>query len=263
MMEGLLNIALNAAVKGSAEILKVYGTEDFETIVKKDNSPLTEADLNSNKAISKILKTTNIPILSEEDALTSYSLRRKWDYFWLIDPLDGTKEFITRNGEFTVNIALIRKNTPVLGVIYVPVTGDVYFAMQGCGAFKTNIVCDVIPFKIADNSQKLPLGVERFVYTVVASRSHSNKDTEKFIKKIEKAKKKINLISRGSSLKICMVAEGAADIYPRFGPTMEWDTAAGHAIAVEAGCTFTQPDGAPLLYNKEDLLNPFFIVKRA
>lgn len=266
-MKSNLLVAINAALSAGNEILKVYNTEDFEIKIKSDNSPLTIADKKAHKIIVDHLSNSNIPILSEEGKNIMFEERSKWDIYWLVDPLDGTKEFIKRNGEFTVNIALIENNTPILGVIYVPVTKDLYFSEKQQGAFKSiNIDFET---KIQDintliqSSFKLPFFIENDCYTIVGSRSHMNNETEEFIKKLKDEHGEIDFISKGSSLKICMVAEGIANIYPRFAPTMEWDTAAGHAIALGAGCSVTQSDEkTPVIYNKEDLLNPWFIVKR-
>ena len=262
-----LTIAINAALSAGNEILNVYNTEDFEIELKSDNSPLTIADQKAHKIIVEHLSKTNIPILSEEGKNIPYQERSNWDFYWLVDPLDGTKEFIKRNGEFTVNIALIKKNTPVLGVIYVPVTKDLYFSEKESGAYKAINVdfdSDVSDLNsLIQISFKLPLLLENDNFTVVGSRSHMNDETEKFISKLKDIHGNVDIISKGSSLKICMVAEGIANIYPRFAPTMEWDTAAGHAIALGARCKVTQADEkTPLIYNKTDLLNPWFIVTR-
>lgn len=262
-----LSLAINAALSAGKEILNVYNSDDFEIKFKSDDSPLTIADQRAHNIITEQLLNTNIPILSEEGKNIPYSERSKWKIYWLVDPLDGTKEFIKRNGEFTVNIALIEDNIPVLGVIYVPVTKDLYFSEKNLGAFKAiNIDHDIHIENVSELTQisiKLPIISDNEIYTIVGSRSHMNKETEEFIANIKEEHGEIEFISKGSSLKICMVAEGIANIYPRFAPTMEWDTAAGHAIALGAGCRVTQADEKiPLIYNKEDLLNPWFIVKR-
>ena len=264
--ENLLNIAITAALKGGFEILEVYGTADFNVELKSDHSPLTIADKRANAVIMNILEETNIPILSEEGKSISYEERKNWNTFWLVDPLDGTKEFIKRNDEFTVNIALIENGIPTLGVIYVPVLKDLYVAEIAEGAFKkTNVLpTDTVTFRalqLAEN--KLPFATQRTEFVVVGSRSHMNEETTAFIEKIAQGKGTLKMISKGSSLKLCMIAEGIADFYPRFGPTMEWDTAAGQAIVLASGATVTHHDTEkPLLYNKENLLNPWFIVKR-
>ena len=260
----LILTAIKASVKAGEEIMKVYESNDFGTSIKTDNSPLTQADKNAHKIIMQILDTTNLPVLSEEGKNIPFGERKDWELFWLVDPLDGTKEFIKKNGDFTVNIALIENKTPVAGVIFIPVTGILYFAEQTTGSYKMEysqwmgLDIDNLDFLI-DISEKLPL-TKTNVYTVFGSRSHMNQETEAYFNKLEKEHEKIEIISRGSSLKLCMVAEGKADIYPRFGLTMEWDTAAGHAIVTASGGSITKPDGVPLLYNKENLLNPYFIV---
>jgi len=261
MFDKYLDIAINASLISGKSILKVYKNDKIDSELKSDLSPLTLADKNSHIEIVKILEKTGIPILSEEGRNIPFEERRKWKIFWLIDPLDGTKEFIKKNGDFTVNIALIEDNEPVLGVIYVPVTKEIYFATKGKGAYISKLKSeDDFDY---NEAIKLPINVKRENYVVVASRSHLNDETKEYISNIEQNKEKVELLSRGSSLKICMVAEGKADIYPRFGPTMEWDIAAGHAIAIESGCSFTHADEqTPIKYNKENLLNPYFIVKR-
>ncbi len=260
-----LDIAIKAALYAGKEILEVYQTDDFKVKLKSDDSPLTIADKRAHKVIEQQLAKTNIPVLSEEGKNIPFDERSKWKLYWLVDPLDGTKEFIKRNGEFTVNIALILKDTPILGVIYVPVTKDLYYSDKEIGAFKAiNIDSEIENLEMAlQMSFKLPFAIESDNYTVVGSRSHMNSETEEFIAKLKEQNGEIEFLSKGSSLKICMVAEGMANIYPRFAPTMEWDTAAGHAIALGSGCTVTQSDEVtPVVYNKKDLLNPWFIVKR-
>ncbi|MFM7016604.1 MAG: 3'(2'),5'-bisphosphate nucleotidase CysQ [Bacteroidota bacterium] len=265
----LIEQAIVASIHAGVEILKVYDGEIIVEI-KDDRSPLTEADKRSNTAIVEHLGTS-LPILSEEGKTIDYSERKDWELFWLVDPLDGTKEFIKRNGEFTVNIALIKNQTPVGGVIYAPVINDLYFSIENMGAFKINSsinellqlvsVPNFISALIAKAS-KLPLATGNRLFTVVASRSHMSEETTTFIEELKSKHGEINLISKGSSLKLCLVAEGAAEVYPRFAPTMEWDTAAGHAIALGAGLTVRHTDSNhPLIYNKENLLNPWFVVE--
>jgi 3'(2'), 5'-bisphosphate nucleotidase len=266
-MNPILLNAIKACLNAGKEILEVYHEDDFEIKIKSDDSPLTIADQKAHEEITQELSKTNIHILSEEGKSISFDERSKWEMFWLVDPLDGTKEFIKRNGEFTVNIALIKGGDPIMGVIYVPVTKDLYFSEQSLGAFKAiNIDADSdsLDFDALENTSfKLPFISDNEIYTVVGSRSHMSKETEEFIENLRKQHEEIDIISKGSSLKICMVAEGIANVYPRFAPTMEWDTAAGHAIALGAGCTVTQSDEqTPVIYNKKDLLNPWFIIKR-
>ena len=233
-------------------IMQVY-KQNFEVEYKQDNSPLTLADKKANDIIETGLKqlSVNFPILSEEGKSIPYEDRKYWEYFWLVDPLDGTKEFVKKNDEFTVNIALIYKDTPVLGVVYAPALDVCYWSKQDEGAFK--------------DGQKLPLKTEsqRNTYKIVASRSHMSDETQTFIDAIDTQKEK-ELISIGSSLKICLVAEGEADIYPRLGPTMEWDTGAAHAVVGEAGFTINRYNNLIFgehLYNKINLINDWFIVE--
>lgn len=260
----IVHIAIKAALSAGKEIMSIYESDSFQITVKEDYSPLTIADRNSHDIILDILKETGIPVLSEEGKHMDYQIRKNWDYFWLVDPLDGTKEFIKRNGEFTVNIALISKDKPVAGIIYVPVTKTLYFSGIGQDAYKVEQI-EINKYnnlnELLSESKKLPLDNFDRPYTVVGSRSHLSKETEKFFNTLKEKHVNIEFLSVGSSLKQCMVAEGRADLYPRFGPTMEWDTGAGHAIVEASGGTVSQFDGSVLVYNKENLLNPDFIVK--
>lgn len=266
-MENLLKIAINAALNAGKEILAIYNNpnEDFEIERKSDNSPLTKADKASHKVIMEALQNTNIPVLSEEGAKIPYSERKNWSRLWIVDPLDGTKEFIKRNGEFTVNIALVENNTPIAGVIYVPVLETLYWGAVGYGAFKMQGVnTDNLTTLQAslEKAIKLPQTKAELPYVVVASRSHMSPETAEYIDQLRRMYPMVGMTSVGSSIKICLVGEGSADIYPRFAPTMEWDTAAGHAIVKAAGKEVYQRDEkTPLTYNKENLLNPWFIVK--
>jgi 3'(2'), 5'-bisphosphate nucleotidase len=241
------------AKKAGDAIMDIYD-KDFIVEYKDDKSPLTEADTKANKMICEALIELypSIPILSEENKVIPYSERKEWEYFWLIDPIDGTKEFIKKNGEFTINIALIHKDTPVLGVVYAPALGDMYKAKKGDGAFK--------------NGKKLPLEVNESPeksLRVVASKSHLSEETQKFINEVAEGTEYIEQVSKGSSLKLVMVAEGSADIYPRLAPTMEWDTGAADAIVRESGkMTYQFEKNQPIVYNKESLLNPWFIVRQ-
>ena len=260
----LLKTAVQAAIAGAKAILEVYSNE-FEVEFKQDNSPLTLADRNAHNAICNILHDTGLPVLSEEGKNIPYEERKAWKRFWLVDPLDGTKEFIKRNGEFTVNIALIEQNKPVMGVILVPVTHVLYFASFPSGAFKMTLSSmEAVKLEplLADASS-LPLPGTLTACTVVGSRSHFSPETQDFIDRLSKTEPDVNFVSIGSSLKLCLVAEGKAHVYPRFGPTMEWDTAAGHAIVDISGGKVTLTDSdEPLLYNKPNLLNPWFIASR-
>lgn len=253
----LSDTAIKAAIKAGNEILDVYYNSDFGVELKSDKSPLTIADRRAHKVIEELLSLTDIPILSEEGKAVEYSVRKKWELFWMVDPLDGTKEFIKRNDEFTVNIALIYKGTPIAGVVYVPVTKLLYWANEE-GAFKAIVGAED---GCLNNIQKLPIESTRDSFIVVGSRSHMSVETELFIQSIDTKGKAIEIKAKGSSLKICMVAEGEADVYPRLAPTMEWDTAAGHAIALYAGKTIYQyENNKAVIYNKENLLNPWFVV---
>lgn len=262
---------IQISIEAGKKILEVYNSEQFEVEQKEDNSPLTLADRLANSSIVDGLSRLypDIPILSEEGRDISYSERVKWEYFWLVDPLDGTKEFIKRNGEFTVNIALIHKGKSVLGVIYTPVLDEVYFAKEELGSYKLNNGSsymkekekDINDINIIDASIKLPIKNNRTIKTVVASRSHMSAETEQFIRELENELGEVEIISSGSSLKLCLIAEGKADYYPRFAPTMEWDTAAGQAIVEQAnGKVINVETNSSLKYNKENLLNPWFVV---
>jgi 3'(2'), 5'-bisphosphate nucleotidase len=260
----LLQTAINAAISGGNEILEVYWN-DFEVEFKADNSPLTMADRRAHEAIYKGLISTGLPVLSEEGKNIPYEIRKDWKRFWMVDPLDGTKEFIKRNGEFTVNIALITDSRAVMGVILVPVSGMLYFASHTAGAFKivlgNNIGQDI--GNLMANAELLPSHNSLDRVTVVCSRSHLSPETSEFIENLRKTEPELDFISIGSSLKMCLVAEGKAHLYPRFGPTMEWDTAAGQAILEIAGGKMLQANTyQPVCYNKPDLLNPWFIASR-
>lgn len=262
------------ALKAGKEIMNIY-SRDFQIEYKDDKSPLSEADIKSNEIIYEELGKLypDIPIISEESREVAFETRKSWEYYWCVDPIDGTKEFIKKNGEFTVNIALIHKDTPLLGVVYAPAINKLYYAKKGFGAYLVVLddnygvlSRDRLPLLSSHNlSKKL---------TVVASKSHMSDETEKFIDSLALSTQELSLTSKGSSLKLCMVAAGEADIYPRLAPTMEWDTAAAHAIALEAGKKVYIYDETlqakeylqttarlqPIVYNKENLLNPYFVV---
>jgi 3'(2'), 5'-bisphosphate nucleotidase len=274
--------ALRAAKDAGRAVLDVY-IQDFDVWYKEDRSPLTDADQRSHQIIVDHLNDPRIrsfPVLSEEGKDIPFEQRRKWKYFWLVDPLDGTKEFIKRNGEFTVNIALIYQHRPILGVIYVPVKKCYYFASKDVGAYRLqhNDVDDFLDdgalesgedkklAAILRRSDKLPrenlrLNTSDSQLVIAGSRSHPSKEFEAFVENAKKKYSKVEVVSSGSSLKLCLVAEGMADIYPRLGPTMEWDTAAGQAIVEQAGGRVVNYEtGEPLKYNKKNLLNPWFFV---
>jgi len=251
-----INQILDIAEEAGKATLEIYSRE-FTIEQKEDRSPVTEADKKSNEIIINALSELypDIPFISEETKQTSYAERKDWKYFWLIDPLDGTKEFIKKNGEFTINIALIEDHTPILGVIYVPVKEIFYYSQKGKGSFKIESGADAQSIFASEQATKEKL-------TVVGSRSHGSETLNAFIEEKKSVYNEVELISSGSSLKFCLVAEGKADIYPRTGPTHEWDTAAGHAIVLESGkSAYDYESGEPLLYNKENLLNGWFIVR--
>ena len=262
MLENL-ELAIQAAYKAGIEIIDVYGSS-FQVELKSDKTPLTEADKRAHRVIVNELKSTDFPVLSEEGRDIPYEERKNWKRFWMVDPLDGTKEFIKRNGEFTVNIALIEDQKPIMGVIYVPVTQTLYCGLEGKGAFKIakfNGALGNVEDWISE-ARPLPILEGERPFTAVGSRSHPSKETTEFLDDLTKKYGQLNLVSMGSSLKICLVAEGAADIYPRFAPTMEWDTAAGHGIVLAAGKDIIDHStGERMKYNKEDLLNNWFIVR--
>ena len=263
MMKELLNTAITAALEAGRSILEIYHSGAFDIEIKGDNSPLTRADIASNNVIMSFLTKTNIPVLSEEGKTIPYEVRKDWKQLWIVDPIDGTKEFIKRNGEFTVNIALIQNQKTQIGVIFVPVNGELYFSSKEMGAFKVKVDLENydIGYLVA-NADKLPLQRNDKIYTIVASRSHMSEETKEYVQQMRDIHGEIKLISKGSSLKLCMVAEGAANCYPRFAPTMEWDTAAGQAICEHAGFELLDWDTKKnMLYNREKLLNNWFIVK--
>ena len=248
---------LDIAIKAGDAIMEIYA-RDFAVELKEDKSPLTEADKKSNAVILEGLKKhyPDIPFISEETKLTAYQVRKDWKRFWLIDPIDGTKEFIKKNGEFTVNIALIEDGVPVVGVVHVPAQNKTYYGVKGIGSFK---------IQNANGKTQIENAIHystKNKIVVVASRSHLDERTLAFVEALKAEGKEVEFISSGSSLKFCFVAEGAADVYPRFAPTMEWDTGAAHAVALYAGKSVINFETKqPLVYNKENLLNPFFIVE--
>ncbi|MGE5241197.1 MAG: 3'(2'),5'-bisphosphate nucleotidase CysQ [Bacteroidota bacterium] len=247
-----VNDVCGIARAAGRRILEVY-ERGFKVEHKEDRSPLTEADRAAHDVIVAGLEalTPDIPVLSEESAKAEYAARANWKRFWLVDPLDGTKEFINRNGEFTVNIALIEGGRALLGVVYVPVAQLIYHACAGHGAYKQQGEAEARAVRARRFDGGKPV--------VVASRSHAGPETEAFLKSLGEH----DVVSMGSSLKLCLVAEGAADVYPRLGPTMEWDTAAAQCVVEVAGGSVTDLDGRPLVYNKADLHNPWFIVSGA
>ena len=261
MKEALLKTAIESSIHAGKATLEVY-QKDFEVDYKEDDSPLTDADRRANKIIVEALLSTEIPIISEESKQTDYSERKHWSKCWIVDPLDGTKEFVKENGEFTVNIALIEEQRPVLGVIYVPAKDEIYFADVEKGhAYFAELKGCVTADDVMKIAERIHPG-EADELRIVGSRSHMNDDTKAFIdEQRTKTDKPISIVSRGSSLKLCLVASGKADIYPRFAPTMEWDTAAGHAICNAAGVpVIDQNTQKEMLYNRENLTNAYFLV---
>ena len=246
---------MNAALDAGAEIMKIYSTADFGVEMKSDNSPLTLADKAAHDIIVEQLEETGVPILSEEgDEIVSYEERKTWKHLWVVDPLDGTKEFIKRNGEFTVNIALVEDGVPVFGVVYAPALEKLYYSLPGEGAFLVRR--DVHP----EETFPLPRPDRPSIFTIVGSRSHSSPETEAYIQEMRAKHGEVDFAASGSSLKFCLLAEGKAHSYPRFAPTMEWDTAAGHAILLAAGGNVVVwPEKTELRYNREQLRNPWFL----
>lgn len=262
-MNELLKTSIHAALEAGKAILEIYHSGDFDVELKGDDSPLTKADITSHHKIVSFLENTGIPILSEEGKAIPYEERKNWERLWIVDPIDGTKEFIKRNGEFTVNIALIENQVPILGVIFVPAKGELYYSSQNEGASKVQVDLNNYDIdSLIKEGEKLPLQRKDNTFTIVASRSHMSPETEHYVQEMRDKYGTVNLISKGSSLKLCMVAEGQADCYPRFAPTMEWDTAAGQAICMHAGFEVLDwKTKKSMRYNRKELLNNWFLVK--
>ncbi len=258
-----ISLAAQAAVEAGSVIIDVYNSK-IDVEYKDDNSPLTVADQKANDVINSYLVKTDIPIISEENKQIDYDIRKEWNTCWIVDPLDGTKEFIKRNGEFTVNIALVENGKPLLGVIYVPVTKELYLANTSKKeAIKVSLSDHYIDDSILVSDGKLltPGNRKGSKVRVVGSRSHMSEETLSFVESLKKDYEEVEIVSKGSSLKFCLVAEGLADVYPRFAPTMEWDTAAGQAICNAVGVeVISEETKDKLRYNKKNLLNPWFIV---
>ncbi len=260
----LLQQAIIATVEAGKKIMSIYDSGDFGVEMKSDNSPLTLADKAAHVEIVERLESTGIPVLSEEGKLDSYADRKDWEELWIVDPLDGTKEFVKKTGEFTVNIALVRKKYPVMGVVFVPALRMVYCG-DGKNAYKIELAEN---WRQEEYSDKVVINMELITCTnadeslnIVASVSHLSEETKLFAQQLSQIYKDTQFLSKGSSLKICMVAEGKADIYPRLGPTMEWDTAAGQAVAESAGAYFVNWETQERFdYNRPDLLNDWFVV---
>lgn len=248
-IQELSQIAQSTALEAGQVILSIYHSFDLGVEYKQDDSPLTKADLAAHEVIVKNLQKSGIPVLSEEGADIPYETRKNWDYYWLVDPLDGTKEFIKKNGEFTVNIALIHQHQAILGVVYAPVLGWLYWGNREEGAWKQEGQQDPV---------RLQHSPAQEIKTIVASRSHLSPETKEFIDRYPGAE----IISMGSSLKFMLVAEDKAQLYPRFAPTMEWDTAAAQAVVEAAGRqVLTYPDLEPMRYNREEMRNGWFVVR--
>lgn len=257
----LAEIAIESSIKAGAEIMKIYNG-DMQVQIKDDDSPLTLADRNANTIINSFLLKTDIPIISEENKNADYQERKNWETCWIVDPLDGTKEFIKKNGEFTVNIAMVKAGRPILGVIYVPVTKELYFtATDMQGSYKLVVEDSNFGYDyLTSAATPLTPAQEGSIIKIVGSRSHLNQDTQDYVDEVKQSSN-VEIVSKGSSLKFCLVAEGLAHRYPRFAPTMEWDTAAGQAICEAVGLKVIDQDTGDLLqYNKENLLNPYFLV---
>jgi 3'(2'), 5'-bisphosphate nucleotidase len=265
----LLKLAVKAALMAGEEVLAIYNT-DFAVETKADDTPVTIADKASGKCISNVLSESQIPIISEEEDICDYNIRKNWSQVWIVDPLDGTKEYIKRNGEFAINIALVEDEKPIIGIIYAPVTHDIYFASNQLGSFKItqhDLIYELTKKNIADNlfefGKRLPLQKTPKTYTLVASRSHLSKDVNDRIKQLKNLYGEVDVISVGSSIKQCWVAEGKAHEYPRYGLTMEWDTAAGQCILEMAGCELVDLETQlPMSYNKPNMRNNFFVAKQ-
>ena len=259
-----LHLAVNASLSAGTKIMEVFNSGNFEVEQKTDHSPVTIADKAASKIIEKLLNSSGLPYLSEEETFSPFEERCKWGLFWCVDPLDGTKEFIRRNRDFTVNIALIDGNVPILGVIYLPAFDCIYFGGTGIAARKFEGVKNASVSGIIENSVQLPLKRSNEKYLLLGSHSHLNDETKAYFETIieEKGSSNVETLIRGSSLKMCLLAEGLVDYYPRLSNIMEWDIAAGHAICESAGCKVTDWNGNKLIYNKPDFYMPWFKIRR-
>lgn len=260
----IINTAIKAAIDAGDEILKVYHSNDFGVEIKSDNSPVTIADKKASDLIVKALTKFNYPVLSEEEKEVPYPKRKDWSTLWVVDPLDGTKEFIKKNGEFTVNIALVQNEKPIFGIIYIPVLEEIFYGGKDIGSykvmkadFKANTLENEMEGEKLPNAQR-----DDDILMLTGSRSHGSEQTQHYFDTLKKNHPKIEFIKLGSALKFCRLAEGLIDIYPRFQYCMEWDTAAGHAILQGVNKDIKKvDDNLPLVYNKENLLSPFFIAQ--
>ncbi len=266
--ESLLQLAVTTALEAGSRILDVYQSDDFDVSLKGDGSPLTRADRLAHDAIVEGLSGSALPLLSEEGKSIPFEERSSWHKLWMVDPLDGTKEFVKRNGEFTVNIALIEGGEPVLGAVYAPARKELFFGVASGDAY---VVRELTPRpaqldELRREGHVLPVKAPPRPFKVVGSRSHGSQETADFVESLRAEHPDLEMLGIGSSLKLCMVAEGAADVYPRFAPTMEWDTAAAHAVALAAKKRVLKWEPGkgvvgPLQYNKPDLKNPWFLVQ--
>jgi len=266
LLEDLIYLAIQAALKGGEEILRIYET-DFQVETKSDNTPVTAADKASGRAIAAVLKASDYPVISEEEKVPPYAERKFYERVWIVDPLDGTKEYVKRNGEFAVNVALVEKNRPLVGIIYAPILKTLYFAAKGMGSYKItetelNKFNEHSIHSLLEVSTRLPSEALPAIYTVIASRSHLSREINAHVEKLQHLFGAVNMLNIGSSIKQCWVAEGKAHEYPRYGLTMEWDTAAGQIILEEAGSHLIDLEtGKAMEYNKEDLRNHYFTAK--
>jgi 3'(2'), 5'-bisphosphate nucleotidase len=268
LLPALLQLAIQAAIQGGEEILRIYET-DFKVETKSDNTPVTAADKASGKAIAAVLYPSAIPVISEEESVPPFEERHSFDRVWIVDPLDGTKEYVKRNGEFAVNVALVENKRPIIGIIYAPILKSLYFAAKGFGSYKITEV-DLLRIKnaslddILKTAIRLPTEQLPAVYTVIASRSHLSREINEHVGKLKRLYGEVNMLNIGSSIKQCWVAEGKAHEYVRYGLTMEWDTAAGQCILEEAGSQLIDlVTGMAMVYNKEDLRNNYFIARKS
>ncbi len=265
-MNDWIRLALAASLEAGRAVLDIYESGDLGVEYKEDQSPLTRADRAAHDVLMRHLEATGIPVLSEEGKHMPHSERQGWRELWIVDPVDGTKEFIKRNGEFTVNVALVRDGRVAGGVVLAPVLGHAYVGVVGEGAWRLEVDLTQVPSVEEAWSARAALPFEvpaSRPFTVVASRSHMSPETQAYVEEAKSIHGEVNLISKGSSLKLCLVAEGTADAYPRYAPTMEWDTAAGQAVCEAAGCdVIDQNTGEPMRYNREELLNAWFLVSR-
>jgi 3'(2'), 5'-bisphosphate nucleotidase len=257
-----LKLAIDASLLAGKKILEIYTSDNFIVEYKSDESPLTLADKFSDEIIKNALKASSIPILSEEGNVLGFNKRKDLKQLWIVDPLDGTKEFIKKNDEFTVNIALVENKRPTLGVIYAPALKVLYFSEEKFGSYKLELKTSTLSSQDYSRAIKLPVSINKNSYGVVISRSHLKKETLSYIENLKNIRSNVKSIPIGSSLKFCLLAEGTADCYPRFSPCMEWDTAAGQIICKEAGFELIdQTTNTEMLYNRENLLNNSFVVK--